>query len=54
MRTTVADAALFALYQFSLLLGIVFLPLALFARRAGVRLPLDRVFRRAKNAYASR
>ncbi|MFB6184430.1 MAG: hypothetical protein ABEI96_07735 [Haloarculaceae archaeon] len=44
-------AALFALYQFSLLLGIVMFPFAVAARQVGVTLPVHRVVDRLGNAY---
>lgn len=45
--------ALFALYQVSVALGIVLLPVALLARRAGVVVPVHRLVERFKNAYRS-
>jgi hypothetical protein len=42
---------LFALYQFSLLLGIALLPVAIVARRAGIDLPIHRVVSRLGAAY---
>ena len=44
-------ATVFALYQLSVLLGIVLLPIALAARRAGIPLPLDRIIGRLHTAY---
>ncbi len=44
-------AAVFALYQFSLVLGIALMPFALVARRAGVPLPVHRVVARLGSAY---
>jgi hypothetical protein len=44
-------ALLLALYQFSILLGILLLPVALVARRAGVELPMDRLIDRVGTAY---
>jgi hypothetical protein len=38
-------ATLFALYQLSIVLGIVLLPIALVFGRLGLRLPLDRLVR---------
>lgn len=51
MASTIHRATLFALYQTSLLAGILLLPLALLARRLGVRLPAGRVVRRLGEAY---
>lgn len=45
--------ALFALYQTSIALGIVLLPVALLANQAGIRLPLHRLVERAGSAYAN-
>lgn len=44
-------AAVFALYQFSLVLGIALLPVALAANRAGIRLPIGRLVDRLHSAY---
>jgi len=41
----------FALYQFSLLLGLLLLPIALLARYGGVTLPIDRLLERSRRAY---
>lgn len=43
--------ATFALYQLTLALGILMMPVALLARRAGVRLPIDRMVEAASTAY---
>lgn len=51
MATKVYRATLLALYQFSLLLGIVLLPVALVTRRVGVTLPIHRVIDRLDAAY---
>ena len=51
MIDPIERAALFALYQLSVLLGIVLLPVALIARRAGVMLPIHRVIDRLGEAY---
>jgi hypothetical protein len=42
---------LFALYQLSLVLGILFLPLALGLRQVGVSLPFHRMVDRLGSAY---
>lgn len=43
--------ALLALYQLSLVLGIVLLPIALAARQVGVTLPIHRMVTRLGDAY---
>jgi len=45
-------AALFALYQLTLLLGILLLPVAMITERFGLRLPMDRVVSGLNDAYA--
>ena len=44
-------ATLFALYQTSIVFGILLLPVALVARRGGVTLPIGRVVERLGRAY---
>ena len=44
-------ATLFALYQMSVLAGIVLLPVALAARRVGVPFPMHRVTSALQHAY---
>ena len=44
---------LYALYQFSIALGILLLPIALVLRRAGVVLPVHRVVERLDAACAN-
>ena len=44
-------AALFALYQLSIALGIVLMPVALLASRGGIRLPIHRLVERVGDAY---
>ena len=44
-------AFVFALYQFSIVLGITLLPVALVAKRAGVPVPLGRLVERLGRAY---
>jgi len=51
MSRTIRRGALFALYQFTVLLGIVLFPVAMFTRRLGVPLPLGRAVDGAKTAY---
>jgi hypothetical protein len=51
MRSHVTRAAVFALYQMSLLAGILLLPVALAARQVGITLPVHRVIERFNGAY---
>lgn len=51
MESRLYNATVFALYQMSVVLGIVLLPVALMARRAGVELPIHRVVDRLGSAY---
>ena len=51
MATSLYRAFVFALYQFSLVLGIALLPVALAANRAGVSLPLGRLVDRLDAAH---
>jgi hypothetical protein len=51
MTNSVQRAGLFALYQLTVALGIVMMPLALVARRAGVRVPVGRLVEATGNAY---
>jgi hypothetical protein len=44
-------ATLLVLYQMTLLAGIVMLPLAMAARRVGLRLPVDRAIERLRERY---
>ena len=44
-------ATLLALYQMTLLVGILLMPLALVTSKFGVRLPIDRAILRLKKAY---
>jgi hypothetical protein len=53
MLDTAHRVTLLALYQFSLLLGILLLPVALAARQAGLRMPMDTVIGRLGDAYES-
>lgn len=41
----------FVLYQLTLMLGILMMPVALFARRLGVSLPVGRLVEAAGTAY---
>ncbi len=51
MIASLYRAAVLALYQISILLGIALLPVALAANRAGVSLPIDRLLGRLDSAY---
>lgn len=51
METRPLQFGVFALYQLSVLLGIVLLPIALVAQRMGIRIPLHRVLHRLDEAY---
>ncbi len=51
MKARVRRTALFALYQASVVLGILLLPVALVMARAGVALPLHRVVDSLGDAY---
>lgn len=51
MESQAYRAVVFALYQFSIVLGITLLPVALVARRAGVPLPVGRLVERLGEAY---
>jgi hypothetical protein len=44
-------ATLLALYQLTLLVGIVMLPVAMVAERAGLSVPVDRAITRLGDAY---
>ena len=51
MISRVYRATLFALYQLSILIGIVALPLALATRQVGFSLPVHRLLGRVEGAY---
>ena len=53
MISILERAALFALYQASIALGILLLPVALLLGRIGVTLPIHRVVGRLDEAYAN-
>lgn len=44
-------ATLFALYQMTVMAGILLLPVAVLARRAGIPIPLHRVMGALERAY---
>jgi len=52
MESQLYRGGVFALYQLSLLLGIVLLPLALVLGKLGVTLPVHKVVLRLEDAYA--
>ena len=51
MRIRLQRATVFVLFQLSLLVGIVLLPMALAMRRIGIVLPVHRVVDRLETAY---
>ncbi|MFC6974144.1 hypothetical protein ACFQL1_04805 [Halomicroarcula sp. GCM10025709] len=51
MEVRLYSAALLALYQLTLLLGIVLLPVAMVTERLGLRLPVDRLVTELGSAY---
>jgi len=51
MESRLYRTTLLALYQFSLLLGILMMPLALVARKVGLTLPVHRLVARLGDAY---
>ena len=51
MIESVTRLTVFALYQFTVLLGILLLPVALAARRLGITLPVDNLIERLDSAY---
>jgi len=54
MKTRLASATLFALYQLSLVTGLLLLPIAVLANRVGVTIPVHRLLDRVQHAYESR
>ncbi|WP_232688433.1 hypothetical protein [Halobacterium zhouii] len=51
MFDRITRLGLFALYQSSLALGLLLLPVALVARQAGITLPFGRLVERTERAY---
>jgi hypothetical protein len=51
MEARLRRTGLFALYQMSIVLGIVLLPVALLARQVGVEVPVGTVIERLGTAY---
>jgi len=52
MESQLHRGVVFALYQFSLLLGIVLMPIALLLGQMGLSLPMDKVLLRLESASA--
>jgi hypothetical protein len=53
MLGTIERIAAFTVYQLSLLLGLLLLPVALVARQGGVTLPFDKLLERSRRAHAA-
>ncbi|WP_226012953.1 hypothetical protein [Halomicrobium salinisoli] len=53
MESQLYSGVVFALYQLSVLAGILLLPVALLARRLGLSVPMHRVVRRLEAAHES-
>lgn len=51
MYTRVRQSVLFGLHQLTIAFGLLFLPLALLARQAGIRVPLHRFVKATGTAY---
>ena len=51
MTARLYRAAVFALYQISILAGIALLPVALAAKQAGISIPVGRLVDRLDSAY---
>lgn len=51
MKSRVHYATTFALYQLTVAIGIVAMPLAIAARQAGLTIPLHRLLARVEAAY---
>jgi len=51
MIESVTRLTVFALYQLTVLFGILLLPVALAARRLGITLPVDDLIERLDSAY---
>jgi len=54
MTQRVERLALFTLYQTTIAVGILLMPIALLARQAGVTLPIHRFVERSGAAYRAR
>ncbi|WP_225334113.1 hypothetical protein [Halomicrobium urmianum] len=53
MESQLYSGVVFALYQLSVLTGILLLPVALLMRRLGLSVPMHRVVRRLEEAHES-
>ncbi|MEA1930843.1 hypothetical protein [Halohasta litorea] len=51
MIESVTRLTVFALYQFTVMLGILLLPVALAVRRLGIQLPIGELIERLDSAY---
>lgn len=51
MKSRVYHATMFALYQLTIALGIVAMPVAIMARQAGLSLPIHRLLETVEAAY---
>lgn len=54
MTTRPTRGLLFATYQLTVLLGVLFMPIALFVRKLGVPVPFDRLVSRLGDAVEDR
>lgn len=53
MSTLIERGLLFALYEVSIAIGILLLPIALLMQRGGVTIPIHRMVDRVERAYES-
>lgn len=51
MKFQFARTVLFTLYQFSVIIGIILMPIALLARQSGIVIPIHRIVDRFESAY---
>ena len=54
MITRLSNVALFALYQTTIALGLLLLPLAVAMKRVGVSIPVHRLLMRVERSYEAR
>lgn len=54
MIERLSNVALFALYQTTIAIGLLMLPLAIVMKRIGVSLPIHRFITRVERAYEAR
>lgn len=54
MITRLSNVALFALYQTTIALGLLLLPLAVAMKRVGVSIPVHRLLMRVERNYEAR